>query len=210
MNPKFNRKVGTEVTLVPQIQHQVLPEHVAKILQELNKDNERGNTNIVRDAYITALRHAGWTLQSVANALGISRERVRQIETKTPMTLVAEISQFSNEFPIPQIPMVAIEKDVYEYILPSEETLARLLELQPFAQLVRSNSQMYRKEAEEYTSLLWKAHSEEGVPVGRLAKCLGVTHGAVRFRLARYGYIEPKSGKSKVYQKVRSENRATS
>lgn len=207
MNPKFNRKVGTEVTLVPQIQHQVLPENVANILRELNEDNERGN--IVRDAYITALRHAGWTMQSVATALGISRERVRQIETKTSMTLVAEISQFSNEFPIPQRPMVAIEKDVYEYILPSEETLARLLELQPLAQLVRSSSQAYRKEAEEYTQLLWKAHSEEGVPVNRLAKCLGVTHGAIRFRLARYGYIEPKSGKSKVYKKVRSENRAS-
>lgn len=209
MNPKYNRKVRTEVTLVPQINNQVLPDYVADLLKELGKDSKQGS-NLVRDAYITALRYAGWTLQSVGDAAGISRERVRQIEVKTPKSLVAEISQFRNEFPIPAIPTVAIEKDVYVINLPSENTLNRLLELQPLAQSVRSNSPQYRAEAEEYTALLWHAYNVEGVTLYRLGKLLGVTHAALRFRLTRYGYMETSKGDkaSKVYKKIKSENRA--
>ena len=208
MNPKYKRKVRTEVTLVPQLNHQVLPENVVKLLKELS--DEGGKGNVVRNAYITALRHAGWTLQAVGNAVGISRERVRQIEVKTPKSHIAEISQFQNEFPIPAVPMVAIEKDVYVINLPSENTLNRLLELQPLAQSVRSNSARYRTEAEEYTALLWHAYNVEGVTLYRLGKLLGVTHAALRFRLTRYGYMETGKGDkaSKVYKKIKSENRA--
>lgn len=207
MNPKYNRKVGTAITKVPIKTNQVLPDNVTAILQELSVDiNVRGH--IVRDAYITALRKAGWTLQAVGTAANISRERVRQIEAKTPDSLVQEISIFSNEFPIPEVPSITIEEDVYEICYPSDETLARLKELQPYAQLVRSNSPNFRKESEEYTALLWHAHSVENVTVYRLAKCLGVTSGAIRFRLARYGYISPsRGGESRVYRKIREENR---
>lgn len=210
MNTKYNRKVRTEVMLVPQMMHQVLPDNVVKLLKELGEDGGKGN--IVRNAYITALRYAGWTLQSVADAAGISRERVRQIETKTPKSYVAEISQFQNEFPIPAIPTVAVEKDIYEAIMPSDTTLTRLLELQPLAQQVRASSPRFRKEAEEYTALLWHAHSVEGVSLYRLGKILGVTHAALRFRLVRYGYMSTENGDkdSKVYRPVRRENRAIS
>ena len=91
---------------------------------------------------------------------------------------------------------------------PEPETLARLLELQPLAQLVRSHSPKYRAEAEEYAALVWKAHKEQKVTLYRLAKCLGVTHGALRFRLVRYGYMTPaKGGKSRSYQRIMDKNR---
>jgi hypothetical protein len=93
------------------------------------------------------------------------------------------------------------------YIEPSPETLARLLELQPYAQQVRSNGSKYREEAEEYTELLDYAHRVEGVTLYRLAKRLGITHGAIRFRLVRYGYKDPITATSKVYTPILAENR---
>jgi hypothetical protein len=81
------------------------------------------------------------------------------------------------------------------------------LELQPLAQKVRGSGSAYRKEAEEYTALINHAHMVEGVTLYRLAKRLGVTHGALRFRLVRYGYITPKTGVSGVYKPVAMANR---
>jgi AraC-like DNA-binding protein len=152
-----------------------------------------------RDELIRELRNVGWTLEAIAAASGITRERVRQI-AKTPSgsTVV--------DFPIPMPPLKPV-KPKPVYVEPSPETLARLLELQPLAQQVRSNGKKYRAEAEEYTALLNHAHVNEGVTLYRLAKRLGVTHGALRFRLVRYGYKTPTSATSKVYTPILSENR---
>jgi hypothetical protein len=73
--------------------------------------------------------------------------------------------------------------------------------------MVRSNGKKYREEAEEYTKLLNHAHTVEGVTLYRLAKRLGVTHGALRFRLVRYGYKKPVTATSKVYTPILKENR---
>lgn len=153
-----------------------------------------------RDQLIRELVRANWTYEAISNASGLTRERVRQI-AKTE-------KQFSDSIRvrIPE-PPVKPERPKREYVEPSAKTLARLLELQPYAQQVRSNGPRYRKEAEEYTNLLNYAHVTEGVTLYRLAKRLGITHGAIRFRLARYGYIKPKSGKSKVYNPIIKENR---
>lgn len=154
----------------------------------------------VRNDYIRALRKVGWTLTSISVACDITRERVRQIvEYKDKGT---DLSGFA----IPN-PPVYPEKPKRVFVEPKPETLARLLELQPKAQLVRSNVQTYRREAEEYTKLLNHAHVVEGVSLYRLALRLGVTHAALRFRLARYGYKLSQNGKSKVYQPIRSDHR---
>ena len=187
------------------VNNQVLPESVRLILRSLDKTD-----TLVRNTYIAALRYKGWTLQSIADATGITRERVRQIETKISTDLIDQIKMFPNEFPIPELPTVTEIKYRYEAYEPKPETLARLKELQPYAQQIRSHSPKYRAEAEEYTALLWKAHSEEKVTLYRLAKCLGVTHGAIRFRLVRYGYMEAsKGGSSKSYRPILDKNRAS-
>ena len=184
----------------------VLPDNVQLILKSLD-----GKTDaLVRNSYIAALRYAGWTLQSIGDATGVSRERIRQIESTIDLELVRQIKMFPNEFPIPALPTETVVEYKYEAYEPSPETLARLLELQPMAQLVRSHSPKYRVEAEEYVALLWKAHNEEKVTLYRLAKCLGVTHGALRFRLVRYGYMTPsQGGSSRSYRPVMQKNRAT-
>jgi len=158
-----------------------------------------------RDALIKELVTNHWTYEAVANASGLTRERVRQIANAVDR--LAEEFNFDLNIEIPEPPVKA-ERPKPQYIEPHPDTLRRLLELQPYAQQVRSNGTKYREEAEEYTALLNHAHTVEGVTLYRLAKRLGVTHGALRFRLVRYGYKKPVTAKSKVYEPVIRENRA--
>lgn len=158
-----------------------------------------------RDALIKGLVDNHWTYEAVANASGLTRERVRQIANAVDR--LAKEFDFDLNIEIPE-PPIKPEREKPQYVEPSPDTLARLLELQPYAQQVRSNGTKYREEAEEYTALLNHAHTVEGVTLYRLAKRLGVTHGALRFRLVRYGYKKPVTATSKVYDPVIRENRA--
>jgi DNA-binding transcriptional MerR regulator len=153
-----------------------------------------------RNAYIKALRSKGWTLSSISDATGMTRERVRQINTQSEMP-----TPLDSSYPLPELPNKP-EKAKREFVEPSEQTLARLKELKPLAQQVRSSALRYREEAEEYTALLWEAHSKQGVSIYRLAKRLGVTNSAIRFRLIRYGYLKV-DGSSKVYTPINPKNR---
>jgi hypothetical protein len=174
--------------------HQILPENIKEIFENTIDSKER-------DVLIASLRNVGWTLESIASASGITRERVRQI---AKMFDSDDLPSVSVEIPSPPVKPIR-PKPVY--IEPTPQTLERLLELQPLAQLVRSNGVKYREEAEEYTALLNYAHTVEGVTLYRLAKRLGVTHGALRFRLVRYGYKTAKTASSKVYTPILQKNR---
>jgi transcriptional regulator with XRE-family HTH domain len=199
MNVKKSLRVKKEVVTR---RHLVLPP-VPTVSLNLIKDRN------LRNAYAYALRIEGWTLQSIADALGVSRERIRQIETTAKPSDVLTILADPGQYPVPKLPTIEIEvAGPPIYVEPSPETLARLLELQPLAQKVRYDHKAYRAEGEEYSALVWYAHSVEGVTLYRLAKRLGVTHGALRFRLARYGYIIPKEGKSPCYTPIKQKNRA--
>jgi predicted transcriptional regulator len=178
-----------------------LPEDVkTDFTQLMDSLATRAEQMEAKRAYARDLRDAGWTLQAIADLFGVSREMVRQMVGKAEVTETHGLS-------VPQPPAKPV-KAKREYVEPSADVLARLLELQPKAQAVRSHSKAYREEAEEYTRLLNYAHSVEGVTLYRLAKRLGVTHGALRFRLARYGYKKPVNGTSRVYHPVIAENRA--
>lgn len=187
------------MTTEPEIQYvkknQQLPEYIyEEFKMTLNSEN--------RDQLIRGLRIKGWTLESISSASNLTRERVRQISNETPAT--KEVEDLIVVLPEPP---VKVEKAKPVYVEPHPDTLARLLELQPYAQQVRSNGKKYREEAEEYTKLLNYAHTVEGVTLYRLAKRLGVTHGALRFRLVRYGYKTPLTATSKVYTPISAENR---
>lgn len=179
--------------------HQTLPDNIKEAFNSMIDNAER-------DRLIAELRNAGWTLESIASASGITRERVRQIAVQAPVGATPEDAAINAGIEIP-LPPVKPEKPKPVYVEPSPETLARLLELQPLAQLVRSNGVKYRAEAEEYTALLNYAHTVEGVTLYRLAKRLGVTHGALRFRLVRYGYKTAEKATSKVYTPILEKNR---
>lgn len=161
-------------------------------------------------SYIVALREGGWTFESMCKPLGISRERVRQFYNEVlPYEIeLALKTARDNGFVVPERPLATprVVKQKKYRPEPSADALARLLELKPYAEKVRSNSVRYRAEAEEYVALLNKEHTEAGVSMWRLAKELGVTHGAIRSRLVRYGYIKTDSN-AKAYTPIRTANR---
>lgn len=179
--------------------NQQVPTHIAEFFKAPIDTNTRDNL-------IRSLCEKHWTYEAVAAACDITRERVRQVARKAPASSIPDLD-FPFEIPEPPIKP---EREKPNYVEPTPETLKRLLELQPYAQQVRSNGKKYRAEAEEYTALLNHAHVNEGVTLYRLAKRLGVTHGALRFRLVRYGYKQPVTAKSKVYTPIVQENRAAS
>lgn len=177
-----------------------------RLPEEIKTRFETFADNLMRDKLIKQLVDASWTYEAISNASGLTRERVRQIANSTAASALAKEFDYDLGIEIPT-PPVKEQKTAPAYVEPHPDTLARLLELQPYAQQVRSNGKKYRKEAEEYTKLLNHAHEVEGVTLYRLAKRLGVTHGALRFRLVRYGYKKPVSATSKVYQPISGKNR---
>lgn len=194
--PAANRRKEKMTSPYVKVNH-TLPEEVVEANKSL-----AGNV-IARNAYARALRNQGWSLQSIGDVFGVSRERVRQI-CSSPDVGAEQVAHL----PLPTPPLKPIkEKKVYPE--PSAEALARLKELQPLAQQVRSHSPRYRKEAEEYSALVYKVYKDENVSLFRLARYLGVTHGSLRFRLARYGYLTNSSSNSSCYRPILKKNRYT-
>jgi hypothetical protein len=163
-----------------------------------------GSSKFDRDLLIFQLVELGWTQTAVGDAISMSREGVRQVHKK--MSGVLGGSPAPSHAPLPLPPERPV-KPKKTYTVPSDSTLYRLRLLMPIAQKVRGKGKSYRKEAEEFTALLNHAHKIEGVSIARLSKLLGVTHGAIRFRLCRYGYLKPVSGKSMVFNPISLENR---
>lgn len=170
--------------------------------QEVKNNFAIAHTMVMRNDYVHELSNAGWTATAIAQACGLSREAVRLIlrDTKQEGSLPLTMS-------VPQAPRYP-KREPISYTEPSPEVLARLKELKPLAQLVRSHSPRYRAEAEEYSRLLHEA-TEQGVTVYRLAKLLGVTPSAIAFRLVRYGYRTTELGQTKAYKPIIDKNRKT-
>lgn len=183
---KTNPRLAGEINRIGQ----VLPQETADLLKSLDL--------VGRNSLIHALTNKGWTQASIGNALDLSRETIRQVIRGTTAQPLA------TEIVLPEPPRYPMPTRV-EYTMPNPELLARLKELQPFAQQVRSSSKKFRSEAEEYSYLLDQA-TKQGVTVYRLAKLLGVTPSAIQFRLVRYGYRNS-NGESKSYQTIKKENR---
>lgn len=189
---KFNLIVKTvEIT---QKHDLTLPKHTGDVLRQMN----------VRDKkiYCYLLKQKGWTLQSMANELGITREMIRLYVKSAETDEVYSLEHLD----IPDLPVIVIEKVVHEPVKPDSEVVAKLLELQPLAQQVRSSSPNFRKEAEEYTALIAK-EVDRGISVYQLAKALGITYSAILFRLTRYGYKPVGTGTSKSYNSIQEQNR---
>lgn len=154
-----------------------------------------------RNAYFKALRDAGWSLRVIAEAADMSRERVRQIITEQPA-----VGVFVGSVPVP------LEKPVKVLrvrVQPHPDVLARMLELQPVAEMVRSNGTFGRAAGEEYSQLMSDT-LDMGVTAYRLAQLLGITPPAIRFRLIRYGFRTAKTGVTgDVYRPIKAANRYT-
>lgn len=166
-------------------QGQELPKEVYEILPTLSAGE--------RNEYARELRNAGWTLESIAKACGITRERIRQI-TSTPSDPI-QYSKISHLL-VPELPTRKIYGHVAKEIEP--DVLKKLLELKEKVFWVRGKGSNNRAEAEEYTRLIAE-QVDKGVSTYMVAKQLGVTHGAINFRLVRYGY-KTTTGQSRCFR----------
>lgn len=190
--------------------NQKFPTHLVEVYQDVSAGLDKKTLISMRRNYAMVLKSAGWTYQTISGLFGVSREAVRQMiavhsedNSEASSREVVESYGLAVEHP-PTKP----EREKKVYAEPEPEVLARLLELKPLAQQVRSSSPRFREEAEEYTRLVYETH-KSGVSLYRLAKRLGVTHSALRFRLVRYGY-ETAEGTSAVYKPIVAKNRAAS
>lgn len=168
----------------------VLPKEVSEALK--NRPNM-----LERKAYVVALVGKGWTYQSIANELGISREAVRLYTTKK---LSDELMDKVKDLPLPELPTKEVYSTRIKRVEIEPEVLAQLKDLHTKASLVRGKSTKYRKEAELFTKLAWE-QKEKGVTTYAIAKALGITHGALLFRFVRYGY-QTSNGKSRVFRNL--------
>lgn len=167
-----------------------LPKEVSEALKSLS-------TMLERKAYVVALVEKGWTLQSIATELGITREAVRLYTTHK---LSDELKSKVKDLPMPEIPTKEVYSTRIKRVEIEPDVLAQLKELHAKASLVRGKSKKYREEAEQFTKLAWEL-KEKGVTTYAIAKAVGITHGALLFRFVRYGYQES-NGKSRVYRKL--------
>ena len=168
-----------------------------KLPKEVSEALKSRPTMLERKAYVVALVDKGWTYQSIATELGITREAVRIYTTQL---LSDELMEKVKDLPLPEIPSKEIYSTRIKRVEIEPEVLAQLKELHAKASLVRGKSKKYREEAELFTKLAWE-QKEKGVTTYALAKALGITHGALLFRFVRYGYKDT-NGKSRVYRKL--------
>jgi len=172
-----------------------LPKETGELLRGLSTLTERR-------VYCRLLVEKGWTLQSIANELFITREMVRLYTKHEDSDLVEIVAGLD----VPDVPVVTEQIYVRTWVELDPQVLKRLLELKPLAQQVRSHSPRYRAESEEYTKLI-ADEIARGVLSWTVAKALGVTHSAINFRLTRYGYKPIGTGKTKAYFPIIASNR---
>jgi len=139
---------------------------------------------VVSSAYAYLLRDKGWTLRSIGEAADYSGAHILNLTRKIGDEAAARdiLSSYSVEtLPIP----TPTRRSTSPKTLPPE-MMAKLNQLHLFA-AARSGTK-YMSEAEEYTAILWHAHSQYGMSVYRLAQLLDVGNAAIYARFVRYGY----------------------
>ena len=157
-----------------------------------------------RQAYCIALSNKGWTYQSIANELGLSREMVRLYAQKP---ISEELMNKVKHLPMPEIPTKEVYSTRFKKVAIDPDVLEQLKELHAKASLVRGKSPKYRKEAELFTKLAWE-EKQKGVTTYAIAKAIGITNSALVFRFVRYGY-QSSSGKSKVFRALTNRDKET-
>ena len=183
----------------PQRHNHVLPQHTADLLKHLHKDYLKKWEAAKRQhlpappsmshAYMLELRDAGWTLVSIANALGVTRARVEQILRMYPED---EGEYGTTGLPVPAPPVVMVVKKRRTVPQVPAATAQRLRYLQAQAAKHRPRDQSWDSAravaAVESTHLmvrLWR----EGVGTTTIARAIGVSNSTVQHRLMRAGVM---------------------
>ena len=191
INPNYVKKIK-EVTEGKPIKNQLLTPEVYLIFNSFKTKEERNQ-------YVWRLRkEEGWSLESIGQAVGVTREMIRLIVDKldqAPFQLMLSVASH----PVPKRARVA--RVVYRKTPIDPEALKVLKELHATATLLRGKSVKNRKEAEEFTRLI---HEQTllGVSTYTIAKELGLTVGAINLRVVRYGYRKT-AGQSRALTRIK-------
>lgn len=192
VNPKIYTQKVREVTLGNPIPKQLLTAEVHLAFSSLKTKEERNQ-------YVWRLRtEEGWSLESIGQAIGVTREMVRLIVkelNKTSFTLLPTVSHLV----VPK--RLRYEKVTFRRKPLDPSVAVRLKELHAKATLIRGKSSKNRFEAEEFSRLI---HEQTllGISTYTIAKELGLTVGAINLRLIRYGYKNTQ-GKSRALTRIK-------
>lgn len=136
-------------------------------------------------AAVIELRGKGWKLQTIGDAIGVTRERIRQIEAKGS-TVPAP---FDAPWPPQPEPPPAPEPKPEPLRLTAEQA-RELRGLQRQACLVRGPTPADHpsRKAAARLARLFDHYIKAGYSAKHIASATGITDAAVSFRLGRYGY----------------------
>ena len=168
------------------------------------KDTLLSLKGMTKKAYIKNLLDKGWTYQSIADVLGVTRQAVEiyskpKYKKQDRQQAWEQALADTKSFPMPELPTTPIYKT--QRVEASAEAVAELKRLHDIAKQVRGKGQKHRAEADQFTRLAWE-QVQQGISVYSLAKSIGITTAALQFRFVRYGY-KVSNGKSKAYVAIK-------
>jgi DNA-directed RNA polymerase specialized sigma24 family protein len=171
---------------------QTLPADFAAELQRMRdgRDPRFGATLIVA-------RMNGWTCQSLATPLGVSRQAIDQMVSRSTVNVPGKLP----DIPLPPRKPQPERKPPRRRLLVNNELAEQLRAMQRTAAKVNGATPAdapERRVSEEFTAHL-NSLVLQGVSIKHLAKVLGVQHNAVVSRLARHGYRKPYPSQSVKY-----------
>jgi len=163
---------------------QTLPAEFASTLKAMreSKDQRLG-------AVLSIAKMNGWTYQSMASALGVTRQAVHQAVAHAKLDCSGEVP----DVPLPPRKPQPEPKPPRRRLLINDELAEQLRDMQRIAAKVNGATPADAPERKVSVDLSAQLHAltQQGVSVYHIAEVLGVAHNAVRARLARHGYRKP-------------------
>lgn len=180
----------------------MLPDSTVHDLLEMyaESDTRRGARRL--DAFMAALRGAGWTLAAIGEPIGITRERVRQRVARI------QAEEWPTDVEIPEVPTYTrpTPKVQVRKVWPSldsveAEEMRTLRALATKCRGVHGPDHPYRQASERLSEMVAEAKLR-GVRNRELAEAMGVTVGAVVMRLKTHGYFRTPPSQPRVGAKI--------
>lgn len=175
-----------------------MPEDTVYQLQSLAA---MGNT----DEYIALLKScyaAGWSLVEIGNTVGVTRERIRQLITRSvPVSMLSEVEvkpPYPKKAFVPRPP----KKTVRELVSDSDlKKMRKLYLISRHTNGATPVGDIRRTAGDELCQMALRVIEETGVSVSSLSRAIGGSEQTLRSRLGRRGLAElPPSQKSSTYK----------
>lgn len=176
--------------------------HIPDVVGEQYRALSEWDSRHARRSYIAALHHAGWTLKSIADIAGMTRESIR-LQYAAAGDAAESLDEYrlitGLELPIPPLPTYPEKPKRVVRQIPDD--VAVVLQNLHARAIRYRGTENNRENAVAFTALVWSLHTDQGYSIYQIAKATGVTHTALQFRLVRYGY-KTTTGTSEPYRRL--------